>query len=41
MEMKHGSILLRELIKRIEESDEDKAREIIREFEKNVREVKG
>jgi len=36
----HGSILLRELIKRIDAEDEDGARKIIKEFENSVREVK-
>ena len=37
----HGSILLRELIKRIETTDEEGARVIIRDFEKSIREVNG
>lgn len=37
----HGSILLRELIKRIEAADEDGARQIIRDFEKSIQEVRG
>lgn len=37
----HGSILLRELIKRIEEVSEDEARKIIRDFEQSIREVRG
>lgn len=35
----HGYILLRELIKKIESSDEETARQIIRDFERSVREV--
>lgn len=35
----HGSILLRELIKRIEAEDEEGARKIIRDFEQSVRTV--
>ena len=36
----HGSILLRELIKRIEEADDASARRIIRDFEQSVRDVR-
>ena len=36
----HGSILLRELIKRIEAENEDGARKIIKDFEASIREVK-
>lgn len=35
----HGSILLRELIAKIEGSNEENARQIIKEFEKNMRET--
>ena len=36
----HGYILLRELINQIEKADEKHAREIIRKFEQNVRDVR-
>lgn len=35
----HGSILIRELINRIDSEDEDGARKIIRDFESNVKNI--